>query len=292
MNYDNAIEILELNSYNKKDITNDIIKKQYHKLALLYHPDKCKNSNNKRFIEIKKAYDYLNQNSTIPSTDDHYMGFIESIFAYKLPSDTREIIMDIISKSSVITFTLFEKLDKDTLFVIYRFLLEYKNLFQLTNSTLEQMKEMILHKYENERIYIIYPTIDDLLDGKIYKLYVEEQLFLVPLWIKENYYEYGNKEDMVVFCIPELEENIRIDDNNDIHVDVHYLVSYLLTNPLITISLGQKDYFISVGNLYIRPFQTYIITDEGLPKYELDENEKQEYPLSYKGNIIVSIYLE
>lgn len=295
MNFNNAIEILELQSHNKKNITNDIIKKQYHKLALLYHPDKCKNQNNTRFIEIKKAYEYLTQSQIIASTEDHYSGFIKSIFG---STDTQDIITDIINKSNIITMSLFEKLDKNTLFIIYRFLFEYKNLFHLTNSILDQIKEIILHKYENEHIYIIYPTIDDLLDIKIYKLYVEEKLFLVPLWNKENYYEYGDTEDMVVYCIPELDENIRIDDKNDIHVDIHCSVFSLLTNPLITISLGKKDYFISADNLYIRPFQTYIITEQGLPKYELDENDTQEYSLGKseecikKGNIIVSIYLE
>jgi hypothetical protein len=290
MDYNDALEILELQTLAPKDITNDIIKKQYHKLALLYHPDKCKNPNNKHFIEIKKAYEYLNhhpnQTDTL-SKEAHYSGFIESMFGCTLTQDSREIITNIICKSSIITFTLFEKLNRDTLFAVYRFLLEYNFIFHLSSATLEGIKDIILKKYENERIYIIYPTIDDLLDEKIYKLYVKEQLFFVPLWNKENYYEYGDtEEEIVVFCIPELDEHIRIDEHNDIHVEVHCLLINLLTNPLITVSLGTKDYFISAEKLYIRPFQKYII-EEGLPKYHLDESNNPQ-----KGNIIVSVYLE
>lgn len=50
----NYYDILEL----KKEASYDDIKKAYHRLSFLYHPDKNDNHND-RFIEIKEAYDIL-----------------------------------------------------------------------------------------------------------------------------------------------------------------------------------------------------------------------------------------
>ena len=48
-------EILEI----KSDSNNDLIKKQFRKLSLKYHPDKNKDNNSDKFILIKEAYDIL-----------------------------------------------------------------------------------------------------------------------------------------------------------------------------------------------------------------------------------------
>ena len=48
-------EILEI----KSDSNKDLIKKQFRKLSLKYHPDKNKGHNSDKFILIKEAYDIL-----------------------------------------------------------------------------------------------------------------------------------------------------------------------------------------------------------------------------------------
>lgn len=65
MNYDKAIQILELESqtnYNNNTICLDLIKKQYRCLALKYHPDKNNNEDALRhFQDINEAYSYLSK---------------------------------------------------------------------------------------------------------------------------------------------------------------------------------------------------------------------------------------
>ena len=63
MDYKKAFEILEIDTINTNysDITIDLIKKKYHKLALQNHPDKNGNTpeSNEKFKQINEAYNYL-----------------------------------------------------------------------------------------------------------------------------------------------------------------------------------------------------------------------------------------
>ena len=79
MDYKKAFEILEIdtNNTNYTDITIELIKKKYHKLALQNHPDKNGNTpeSNEKFRQINEAYNYLkreikNINSANCENDD------------------------------------------------------------------------------------------------------------------------------------------------------------------------------------------------------------------------------
>ena len=190
---------------------------------------------------------------------------------------------------------------------IYNFLSKYKNEFHLNDDILDMLIEIINKKHEDVKIdenikvdedntecYKLNPSIDDLFENNVYKLYVNEQLCLVPLWHNELYFEgseSNNFKEIVVSCEPELCENIKIDDNNNLVVKIKFILNEipnLITNDgKICFYIGKKEFSIPIDKLYMKVNQYYRIKNEGLSKI----NENDIYDVSTKSDIIVNITL-
>ena len=228
MNYKTAFEILEIDMSDKKysDINLEYLKKQYHKLALQNHPDKNGNTKDskEKFQAINEAYEYLKREINFKENDekttttstvyvDILQSFLSEIFAGKYNDKFYEIVKKIIVKK--IPNKLFKDLDKEMAFDVYNFLSKHKNILHISQELLDNLIEIVQKKYEDVmEYYKLNPSIDDLLENNVYKLYVNEQLFLVPLWHNELYFESSesnNFKEIIVSCEPELSENIKID---------------------------------------------------------------------------------
>jgi curved DNA-binding protein CbpA len=308
MNHKTAFEILEIDMSEKKynDINLEYLKKQYHKLALQNHPDKNGNSQDskEKFQMINEAYDYLKreinfeddiEKSTSSSTIyvDILQSFLSEIFAGKYNEKFFEIIKNIIVKK--IPNKLFKELNKEMAFDIYNFLSKYKNILHISQELLDNLMEVVQKKYEDVmEYYKLNPSIDDLFENNVYKLYVNEQLFLVPLWHNELYFEsseLNNFKEIVVSCEPELSKNIKIDENNNLAVKIEFnlinIPDLIRNDGKIFFNIGKKVFDIPVNKLYMTKNQYYRIKNEGLSKI----NENDIYDVSSKTDIIVNITL-
>ena len=306
MNYKTALEILEIDMSEKKysDINLEYLKKQYHKLALQNHPDKNGNTkeSKEKFQVINEAYEYLKreinfneqgEKSTSTVYIDILQSFLSEIFAGKYNDKFYEIIKKIIVKK--IPNKLFKELNKEMALDIYNFLSKYKNILHINQEILDNLMEIVQKKYEDVmEYYKLNPNIDDLFENNVYKLYVNEQLFLVPLWHNELYFEsseLNNFKEIVVSCEPELSKNIKIDENNNLIVKIEFnsidLPNLILNNGEIFFNIGKKNLSIPVNKLYMKPNQYYRIKNEGLSKI----NENDIYDVSTKSDIIVNITL-
>jgi hypothetical protein len=147
-----------------------------------------------------------------------------------------------------------------------------------------------MKKYDNVQIYKLNPSINDLINNNLYKLYINDDLFLVPLWHSESYYDISGGE-IIVFCEPELPSNITLDDENNIYVKTEIniekdLIDLLRENKNISIKISDKVFEIPVSQLYIKKEQTYRIKNAGLVK-----TKKDIYDLSEKSDIIVKVIM-
>ena len=308
MNYKTAFEILEIDMSEKKysDINLEYLKKQYHKLALQNHPDKNGNTKDskEKFQAINEAYEYLKREINFKENDektsststvyvDILQSFLSEIFAGKYNDKFYEIVKKIIVKK--IPNKLFKDLDKEMAFDVYNFLSKHKNILHISQELLDNLIEIVQKKYEDVmEYYKLNPSIDDLLENNVYKLYINEQLFLVPLWHNELYFEgseSNNFKEIVVSCEPELSENIKIDDNNNLVIKIKFILNEipnLITNDgKICFNIGKKDFYVPVNKLCMKKNQYYRIKNEGLSKI----NEDDIYDVSTKSDIIVNIEL-
>ena len=319
MNYCYAFKILELDisKIGTSDITLHKLKKQYHKLALRYHPDKNGNTieSNEKFKQIQEAYYYLKKelqfldldNDNDKNNDDNYEQkntpnqsmpvymdilhlFMKGILEGKYDEIVSKIIQEIVTGCKKLSITLFENLDKETCMNIYNFLSKYRFVLHLNDSILEGVREIVQQKFENVLIYKLNPNITDLLNNNIYKLNVNEEICYVPLWINESYFDISGCE-VIVLCEPDVPNNILIDDHNNIHLVreisiTNELIHLIKSNTNIKIELASKVFEIPIEELFIKKEQIYVIKNAGLNI--VDEFDIHNFE---RGDVIVKVKL-
>ena len=273
-------------------ITGDELKRKYRRLALQYHPDKNGNSTEsaENFKLIHDAYEYLQMHTGSQTEDepteagDDYMTmlqrFIESIIQSPNMSEIiKEIVMNGCKKMST---RLFENMSKDTSMEMLSFISKYRNILHIDQDTIQSVREIILEKYKNDEIYILNPSLDDLLENNIYKLDVDGKIYLVPLWHSEVYFD-GSGCDIIVQCIPDLPANMYIDENNALHVDINapFTIS-LLDSPVVLFKLGKQTFPLQVQ---FKRAQTCYLHNQGISVID----EKNMYNIFPKGGVYVKI---
>lgn len=304
MNYKDAFEILEidLSTVGYNCISLEYLKKQYRKLALKHHPDKNGNTfeSNEHFKKINEAYTYLkNENKYLYDEDtehssslyyDVLKGFMKTVFEGSYNDLMSKIVNDIIATGQKISVKLFDDLDKDAAFNVYTFLSNNRSILHLKQEVLDAIREIVVKKYDNVDVYKLNPSINDLLNNNLYKLNINNELFLVPLWHNESYFD-GSGCEIIVICEPELPEHISIDEDNNIIIERiidmdQDIRNMILNDDFICLQLGNKEFKIPVANLYMKKEQTYRIKNAGLSKIK-----KDIYDISEKTDIIVNIII-
>jgi hypothetical protein len=299
MDLQEAYNALELD-INNKSISKEYLKKQYRKLALKYHPDKNGNTSesNERFRKINEAYNYL-KNIYVEDVDAEeqsnfqsslYTDILKAFIKTSFEGSISKIVSKIIDAGKRISVNLFDELDRDTALNIYSFLSTNRSTLHLSQEILDLVREIVVKKYDNVEIYKLNPSINDLINNNLYKLHINNDILLVPLWHNESYFDSSGCEIMVI-CEPELPPLIKIDDDNNIWtetiIDINFLSNLILNNSSIPIKIGSLEMSIPISNLYMKKEQFYRIKAQGLSKIK-----SNIYDVSDKSDIIVKIILQ
>lgn len=292
MDYNIALEVLDINlskaEWKGNHLSLEYLKKRYHKMALKNHPDKNKNclEAKEKFQKINDAYEYLKREISISdlelepenknvSEEGSYEGILKTFIFGIMKGEYNDIILtiiqDVVTGCKKISLKLFEDLSKERAMEVYSFLSKYKNILHISQDTIQSVREIVLEKCKEDCVYILNPSIDDLLDNNVYKLELNKTLYFVPLWHDELYFD-GSGCDIIVKCIPDLPDNIYIDENNNLFVDIEIqlLPSLFDTNSYIY-QIGKKTCSIQISELKMQRVQYLCMKNEGIS--EIDEKD-------------------
>lgn len=228
MNVQKACKILHIDAITAKD--RGKLKRQYHKQALLYHPDKNKTADAEaRFKEINEAYQYLNNGAGNMVDITNVRPFVELLEQfivghYGENSMINKIVREVVyiyeeyatSPSPDLLATIGEHikgLDDDVLHYVFDFICRYRHLLRIASSAIDALEKII-----NGRectIYRLRPTLADILACKLYKLTVDGAMYYVPLWERINYFDGDGEKPLTVLCDPSLDDNVNIQIDDD-----------------------------------------------------------------------------
>lgn len=297
---------LDLNNINE-----DYLKKQYRKMALKWHPDKNKEpSANQKFQRINDAYEYLlnvtndvdtdtdtdTDNNKNTDTDNNYLNILNDFIKSLIKSTSKEdIINKIVMECNNITEAYlkhkFEELDKEVSLEIYHFLYKYKDILYISDNILELVSLTIKEKLKNDRIFILKPELSDIMNHNIYKLVVDDSVYLVPLWHSELYFDAPNNSEIIVLCQPKLPPQVLIDEHNNIYynkdISINCELSYLIKDKYVSFELGGKWFSIPLDKLYIKEEQIYRFKGQGIAQII----DTDMYDIKTRGDVNVKIKL-
>jgi hypothetical protein len=316
MNYTEACNILGLDA--EKDYNMEDLKRTYRQNALMYHPDKNPGSDTTViFHKIQNAYEFLliefgysdsdsddefelSREENVYSFQDSISSKIKSysnlLYSFMLPIMQSETFKEIQSKLiytivEMLThkcenqaFAVLEKIDKKVFVKIYELFKKYKSALHVSEDFLSRLEEHISKKIQTDECIILNPFLDDLFENNIYKLVVNGEMYLIPLWHHELVYD-NSGSDLYVQCVPILPDNIKIDENNNIHVTQRVSIDELWKKGFLEITMGKIKFTVPKEQFKIAENQVILLANMGISKM----NTKDIYDISRKGDIYLHV---
>ena len=309
MNYNRACEILDFP--NDEPFCQTILKRQYRMKALLYHPAK-NNSDDAtyQFQQVTAAYEYLLKYEGYMDEDgsdcdlegeddivyekigkykDLLSSFIQNIVVGETHSQLFSIILTRISGVCEATaLDTLHKLDRHMLTKVYDVIKKYGTSMHFSEGFIQKIEAIISDRMSGDERIILNPTLEDLFDNNLYRLTVNKQTYIVPLWHNELVYDNSNN-DIYVYCNPMLPDNIEIDEKNNVKMQVSYKISDIWTVDTLQVQVGtQRTVPIKPSQLKLASEQTVVFANMGISKI----NVKDVYDIKQKSDLHIQITLE
>ena len=265
-----------------------------------YHPDhnhEDATRSTERFQELYSAYEYLcihlnierEEKEEINNNDDYVSLFKKFLSSeYDIHIDTTTIVGDLIQGCKTASFKVFENLDKKTAMNVFQYMEEYSEILGMDDTIKNNLKDILREKIKDDVLIVLNSTIDNLFNADIYKLDHNGELYYVPMWHDEVTYDMqcDTAKQLVVKCIPDLPQHMKVDHNNHLHIYINVCFTTLLNRETIAVPICNERLFeIPVCELRIMKKQVYTFYRMGIPLIHTENI----FSIEKKGNVYVHI---
>ena len=249
-----AREVLGLSSFQGQ--LQSKVKASYHRLALLYHPDKSVDPNaTGKFQEINEAYEQLMKTAKDDTNDrypysanvwfEHILPLLQQMGYDTQPSVTR-VTRFLVHVYDTALLPRLDTMNKEKLEKMYQFICKHRRRFPAVVDPLVNYIGKLINSTAHKSNYkdqhmMLYPTLEELLGGKILQYKKGGRTYHIPSWNSETVFDWepdidlkeNTKEggEFIVHCVPVCPEGVTVDDNQCIHKDVVYTMSELWEVP-------------------------------------------------------------
>jgi hypothetical protein len=267
MNYRRAFKVLEIEEQyaDENRTTIEIVRKQYKMLALKWHPDRNKAPDAaERYREIKDAHDFLLDGSEGTEGTPSYKNVASTFFEtlYNNEHFQRRIFHPLLMKVTTLceekALSFILRLDADRATKLLTMIETWKTVLHFSDAFFDKVRGHI----EGAQYIVLNPNIDDLMQSNVYLL---SEGIIAPLWHPLLEYE---KEGIIVHCLPELPDNMWIDDDDDentLNVEITETVENIWKFGHLEISIGAEKKRIELSNLKLKQSQIVELKGEGIP---------------------------
>lgn len=268
--------------------TLDTIKKHYRIKALMHHPDK--GGNKEEFILINNAYEFLinkesdDKNKTYEEILIDFLNNLNlGIHSNLINTIFKNILLE--CEEKVLTFLC--SINKSYLLIILNIIKQYESIFIFNKNIIKKIESIYNSKFENDENILLNPLIDDLFNDNIFKLQLDNNVIIVPLWHKELIYDDDNNKSIYIYINPVLPNNIEIDSTNNIIVNLREDIKNIINKIEYSFNIGNTTISINVNKIKLKTYQQIILNNKGISKI----NSNNVIDNSKKTNIIVNLEL-
>jgi hypothetical protein len=278
MSREKAIEVLQISPNEGPEE----VKKAYHRLALKYHPDKNPGEESTYlFQEICEAYEVLQDGVGISASKFGVPNYLELLRTFLQGFADDSIVVLVMDKLTRLCeegrLDLLKKMNHGIIQKLLALVLHFTDMFPFSEEFIEKMKGV-----DNEKRFILNPTLEDLFSDMVFKLVVDSETYLVPLWHHHLIFD-GKEGELHVECFPVLGEGIQIDEYNHIHVQISRTWDEIWSSVVVEFTIGGRGFSIPREQLVIKDYQLYTLRERGLPLIQMN----RMYDVSRRGDIIV-----
>jgi hypothetical protein len=274
MSREKAIEVLQINPNEGPEE----VKKAYHRLALKYHPDKNPGEEaTYLFQEICEAYEVLRDGTGTVGLPN-YLELLRTFLQGFADESIVVLAMDKLTRlCEEGRLDLLKKMNQKIVQKLLALVLHFSDMFPFSEDFIEKMKGV-----DNTKRFILNPTLEDLFSDMVFKLVMDSETYLVPLWHHHLIFD-GKEGELHVECFPVLGEGIRIDEYNHIHVQLTRTWEEIWGSEFVDFTIGSREFSIPRDELVIKDYQMYTLREQGIPLIQMN----RMYDVSRRGDITV-----